>query len=83
MISSSRFTSPRAESFLPPTRLSVSDASFVLGSAIKHPRPQVLAYYSVHTSSAALAQGKAEINQIGQGFVPLVGCEAQHFLDEE
>jgi len=42
------------------------DASFVLGSAIKHPYPLVLGYYSVHTSKAALARGEAEINRIGQ-----------------
>jgi redox-sensitive bicupin YhaK (pirin superfamily) len=42
------------------------DASFVLGSAIKHPHPLVLGYYSVHTSKATLAQGEAEINRIGQ-----------------
>jgi redox-sensitive bicupin YhaK (pirin superfamily) len=42
------------------------DTSFVLGSAIKHPHPIVLGYYSVHTSSAALAQGEAEIDRIGQ-----------------
>ena len=43
------------------------DTSFVLGSAIKHPHPLVLGYYSVHTSRAALDQGEAEINRIGQG----------------
>jgi len=42
------------------------DTSFVLGSAIKHPHPLVLGYYSVHTSRAALAQGEDEINRIGQ-----------------
>ncbi len=42
------------------------DTSFVLGSAIKHPHPLVLGYYSVHTSSAALAQGEAEIDRIGR-----------------
>ena len=42
------------------------DTSFVLGSAIKHPHPLVLGYYSVHTTSAALAQGEEEINRIGQ-----------------
>jgi len=42
------------------------DTLFVLGSAIKHPYPLVLGYYSVHTNSAALAQGEAEINRIGQ-----------------
>ena len=41
------------------------DTSFVLGSAIKHPHPLVLGYYSVHTSHAALAQGEAEIDRIG------------------
>jgi redox-sensitive bicupin YhaK (pirin superfamily) len=42
------------------------NTSFVLGSAVKHPHPLVLGYYSVHTSAAALAQGEAEINRIGQ-----------------
>ncbi len=40
-------------------------ASFVIGSAIKHPYPLVLGYYSVHTSAAALARGEAEIKRIG------------------
>jgi redox-sensitive bicupin YhaK (pirin superfamily) len=44
----------------------VGDTSFVLGSAIKHPHPLVLGYYSVHTSPATLAQGEAEINRIGR-----------------
>ena len=39
--------------------------SFVLGSAIKHPHPLVLGYYSVHTSAIALARGEAEIRRIG------------------
>ena len=38
--------------------------SFVLGSAIKHPHPLVLGYYSVHTSATALARGEAEIRRI-------------------
>jgi redox-sensitive bicupin YhaK (pirin superfamily) len=42
------------------------DASFVLGSAVKHPYPLALGYYSVHTSAATLAQGEAEIDRIGQ-----------------
>jgi redox-sensitive bicupin YhaK (pirin superfamily) len=42
------------------------DASFVLGSAIKHPHPLVLGRYSVHTSRATLDQGEAQINRIGQ-----------------
>jgi redox-sensitive bicupin YhaK (pirin superfamily) len=40
--------------------------SFVIGSAIKHPHPLVLGNYSVHTSSAALAEGEAEIRRIGR-----------------
>jgi redox-sensitive bicupin YhaK (pirin superfamily) len=40
--------------------------SFVLGSAIKHPHPLVLGYYSVHTSAPALARGETEIRRIGQ-----------------
>ena len=39
---------------------------FVLGSAIKHPHDLVLGHYSVHTSAAALEQGEAEIQRIGQ-----------------
>jgi redox-sensitive bicupin YhaK (pirin superfamily) len=39
--------------------------SFVIGSAIKHPHPLVLGYYSVHTSKEALARGEAEIQRIG------------------
>jgi redox-sensitive bicupin YhaK (pirin superfamily) len=42
------------------------DTSFVLGSAIKHPHPLVLGYYSVHTSRATLDQGEAEIDRIGR-----------------
>jgi redox-sensitive bicupin YhaK (pirin superfamily) len=42
------------------------DTSVVLGSAVKHPHPLVLGYYSVHTSRAALDQGETEINRIGQ-----------------
>lgn len=42
------------------------DTSFVLGSAVKHPYPLVLGYYSVHTTPEALAQGEEEINRIGK-----------------
>lgn len=38
---------------------------FVLGSAVKHPHELVMGRYSVHTSAATLAQGKAEIQRIG------------------
>jgi len=36
-----------------------------IGSAIKHPHPLVLGYYSVHTSEAGLEKGEAEIRRIG------------------
>ena len=42
------------------------DTSFVFGSAIKHPHPLVLGYYSVHTNAGALARGETEIRRIGQ-----------------
>ena len=41
------------------------DTMFMLGSAVKHPHELVMGRYSVHTSSAALAQGEAEIQRIG------------------
>jgi redox-sensitive bicupin YhaK (pirin superfamily) len=44
----------------------VGETSFVLGSAVKHPHPLVLGYYSVHTSADALARGEAEIERIGR-----------------
>ena len=40
------------------------DASFVLGSAIKHPHDLVLGHYSVHTSSGALERGENGIRSI-------------------
>ena len=42
------------------------DASFVFGSAPRHPHPLVLGYYSVHTSAQALERGEAEIARIGE-----------------
>ena len=44
----------------------VGDTSFVFGSAIKHPHPLALGYYSVHTSAEALERGEAEIRRIGE-----------------
>jgi redox-sensitive bicupin YhaK (pirin superfamily) len=41
------------------------DASFVLGSAVKHPHDLVLGYYSVHTSPQALRAGEQGIERIG------------------
>ena len=46
--------------------LADGDASFVFGSAIKHPHRLVLGYYSVHTSEQALEAGEARIAEIGK-----------------
>lgn len=43
----------------------VTDAEFVLGSAVKHPHDLVLGHYSVHTSARALQAGEARIREIG------------------
>jgi redox-sensitive bicupin YhaK (pirin superfamily) len=47
-----------------------SDASFVIGSARKHPYPLVLGYYSVHTSPHALEIGEAGIKEVEQTVLP-------------
>ena len=44
----------------------LSDAGFVLGSAVKHPHDLVTGYYSVHTNAAALRRGESNIAAIGQ-----------------
>ncbi|WP_179401670.1 pirin family protein [Burkholderia guangdongensis] len=44
----------------------VTDARFVLGSAIPHPHDLHLGRYSVHTSPAALIEGEREIARIGR-----------------
>jgi redox-sensitive bicupin YhaK (pirin superfamily) len=44
----------------------LTDARFVLGSAIPHPHALYLGSYSVHTSSAALSEGEREIARIGR-----------------
>jgi redox-sensitive bicupin YhaK (pirin superfamily) len=43
-----------------------TDVEFVIGSAVKHPHDLVLGYYSVHTNAAALQEGEARIQEIGQ-----------------
>ncbi|WP_260954420.1 pirin family protein [Pseudomonas citri] len=43
-----------------------ADAVFVLGSAVPHPYPLHLGYYSVHTSAAALEAGEARIAELGR-----------------
>ena len=45
----------------------VTDARFVLGTAIAHPHDLHLGHYSVHTSAAALIEGEREIARIGRG----------------
>lgn len=42
------------------------DAVFVLGSAVPHPHPLHLGYYSVHTSAEALAAGERHIAELGE-----------------
>jgi redox-sensitive bicupin YhaK (pirin superfamily) len=44
----------------------ITDAGFVLGSAVKHPHDLVTGYYSVHTSAAALREGEKNIAAIGK-----------------
>jgi redox-sensitive bicupin YhaK (pirin superfamily) len=44
----------------------LSDAGFVLGSAVKHPYDLVTGYYSVHTNAEALRRGENNINAIGR-----------------
>jgi redox-sensitive bicupin YhaK (pirin superfamily) len=44
----------------------VTDAGFVLGSAIKHPHQLVTGYYSVHTTAEALREGESNIATIGR-----------------
>ncbi|MHC8294961.1 pirin family protein [Pseudomonas sp. LB3P58] len=42
------------------------DAVFVLGSAVPHPHPLHLGYYSVHTSAQALEAGERRIAELGK-----------------
>lgn len=42
------------------------DAVFVLGSAVPHPYPLHLGYYSVHTSARALEAGERRIAELGR-----------------
>ncbi len=42
------------------------DAVFVLGSAVPHPYPLHLGYYSVHTSAQALEAGERRIAELGR-----------------
>ena len=44
----------------------LSDAGFVLGSAVKHPYELVTGYYSVHTNAEALRRGENNIATLGR-----------------
>jgi redox-sensitive bicupin YhaK (pirin superfamily) len=44
----------------------LSDASFILGSAVKHPYDLVTGYYSVHTNPESLRIGEENIADIGR-----------------
>src|SRR5580698_7107155 len=43
----------------------ISDAGFILGSAVKHPYDLVTGYYSVHTNADSLRIGESNIAAIG------------------
>ncbi|WP_426119105.1 pirin family protein [Pseudomonas sp. DSP3-2-2] len=45
---------------------SEDDAVFVLGSAVPHPYPLHMGYYSVHTSAQALEAGERRIAELGR-----------------
>ena len=47
----------------------LTDAQFILGSAVPHPHDLALGYYSVHTSPQALADGEAHIQAVGRRLV--------------
>ncbi|MEJ6022279.1 pirin family protein [Ramlibacter sp. PS4R-6] len=55
-----------AECDAPIDFIAETDAGFAVASAVKHPYPLVLGYYSVHTSAQALAEGEARIARIGE-----------------
>jgi redox-sensitive bicupin YhaK (pirin superfamily) len=44
----------------------LTDAGFMLGSAVKHPHELVTGYYSVHTSAESLRIGESNIADIGR-----------------
>jgi redox-sensitive bicupin YhaK (pirin superfamily) len=44
----------------------LSDAGFILGSAVKHPYDLVTGHYSVHTNADALRTGESNIADIGR-----------------
>ena len=44
----------------------LSDASFILGSAVKHPYDLVTGHYSVHTNADSLRIGESNIADIGR-----------------
>jgi hypothetical protein len=53
----------------------ITDAGFILGSAVKHPYDLVTGHYSVHTNAEALRIGERNIDEIGrrlhnQGILP-------------
>jgi redox-sensitive bicupin YhaK (pirin superfamily) len=51
------------------TARGAADAVFVLGSAVPHPHPLHLGYYSVHTSAMALLRGEERIAALGRRMV--------------
>jgi hypothetical protein len=47
----------------------LTDAEFVLGSAVPHAHDLVLGYFSVHTSPDALRDGEAHISSLRKRLV--------------
>jgi hypothetical protein len=44
----------------------LTDAGFILGSAVKHPYDLVTGHYSVHTNAGALRVGEKNIADVGR-----------------
>lgn len=55
----------------------LTDAQFVLGSAVPHDYPLSLGYYSVHTSPAALRTGEAHIQAVARQLIEQGRLEAR------
>ena len=62
----------------------VGDSSFVFGSAVKHPYPLTLGYYSVHTSDEALARGdETHLLPVQRQFLYLPLEHSEDLADQE
>jgi len=59
----------------------LSDAGFILGSAVKHPYDLVTGHYSVHTNADSLRIGESNITDIAAGYTIRVSWHAQDAED--